>query len=103
MTRQPAPLALRARQVGPWGMNTYVLACPDTGESALIDPGAEPETLAAMLDGTKPVAILLTHTHMDHIGALNEMRSRLGVPTYAHPGKHADCAFQATDPRIVGR
>jgi glyoxylase-like metal-dependent hydrolase (beta-lactamase superfamily II) len=42
-----------------------------------------------MLDGTTPVAILLTHTHPDHIGALDEMRNRLGVPVFAHAGPHA--------------
>jgi glyoxylase-like metal-dependent hydrolase (beta-lactamase superfamily II) len=90
MTRQATPLALRTRQVGPWGMNTYVLSCPDSGESVLIDPGAEPDALSEMLTGTTPVAILLTHTHLDHIGALNEMLSRLRVPLLAHAGPHAD-------------
>jgi glyoxylase-like metal-dependent hydrolase (beta-lactamase superfamily II) len=42
-----------------------------------------------MLAGTTPVAILLTHTHGDHTGALDEMRSRLKVPLLAHPGPHA--------------
>jgi glyoxylase-like metal-dependent hydrolase (beta-lactamase superfamily II) len=69
-------------------MNTYALVCPDTRESVLFDPGAEPETLVEMLDGTRPIAILLTHTHPDHVGALDEMRRRLGVPLMAHAGPH---------------
>ncbi|MCO5186049.1 MAG: MBL fold metallo-hydrolase [Anaerolineae bacterium] len=82
-------LDLRTRQVGPWGMNTYALVCLETGESILFDPGADPEILEAMLVGSTPVAIALTHTHYDHIGALDEMRQRLGVPLLAHPGPHA--------------
>jgi glyoxylase-like metal-dependent hydrolase (beta-lactamase superfamily II) len=70
-------------------MNTYVLVCPDSKRSVLIDPGADPDILSDMLAGTTPVAILLTHTHGDHTGALDEMRSRLKVPLLAHPGPHA--------------
>jgi hydroxyacylglutathione hydrolase len=84
----PNTLELRARSVGPWPMNAYALACPHTGQSVLIDPGADPETLMEMLAGTQPIAILLTHTHPDHVGALQEMRERLAVPLLAHPGPH---------------
>lgn len=90
------PLELRTRQVGPWGMNTYALVCPHTGQSVLIDPGDDPDDLTEMLAGTSPIAILLTHTHPDHVGALDEMRRRLGVPLGAFPGPHhGDLALQA--------
>jgi len=82
-------LELRTRQVGPWGMNTYALVCSQTKESVLIDPGADPDTLAEMLAGSTPIAIWLTHTHGDHIGALDEMLSQLQVPLLAHAGPHA--------------
>jgi len=84
-----AAMELRTRQVGPWGMNTYALVCPQTGESVLFDPGDNPDDLEAMLAGSKPIAILLTHTHGDHIGALDEMVDRLQVPLMANENPHA--------------
>jgi glyoxylase-like metal-dependent hydrolase (beta-lactamase superfamily II) len=71
-------------------MNTYALICPTTKESVLFDPGADPDDLQQMLAGSNPVAILLTHTHIDHVGALAEMRKRLQVPLMAHPGPHSE-------------
>lgn len=82
-------IELRTRQVGPWGMNTYALVCPKTGESVLIDPGDDADDLQEMLAGSTPIAILLTHTHGDHIGALDEMRRRLQVPLMANDNPHA--------------
>lgn len=79
-------MKLVTRQVGPWEMNTYALICEKTGESVLIDPGADPDTLQEMLADSKPVAILLTHSHSDHVGALDEMMSRLQVPLMGHAG-----------------
>lgn len=70
-------------------MNTYALVCPTTGESVLFDPGADPDALIALLADTTPIAILLTHTHPDHIGALAEVQQRLEVPVMAHPNATA--------------
>ena len=79
-------MKLETRQVGPWGMNTYALICEQTGESVLIDPGDDPDILQGMLEGSKPIAILLTHSHIDHVGALDEMIKRLQVPLMGHAG-----------------
>jgi hydroxyacylglutathione hydrolase len=77
-------MLLRVQAVGPWRMNANALACPVTMQSVLIDPGDEPHALDALLEGTRPVAILITHFHPDHIGALKVMRARLQVPVMAH-------------------
>lgn len=82
-------LELRTTQVGPWGMNTYAYICTETNQSVLIDPGDDPGKLQEMLGDSTPVAIWLTHTHVDHVGALAEMREALGVPLVMHPGPHA--------------
>ncbi len=80
------------RSVGPWPMNSYALICQHTRQSVLFDPGADPDTLEQMLVGTNPMAIVLTHTHPDHIGALSEMKRRLRVPVWGHGGPHFDHA-----------
>ncbi len=79
-------MELRHRAVGPWPMNSYALVCPHTNQSVLIDPGADPARLQAMLSNTTPIAIWLTHTHNDHIGEVASMRKRLNVPVLGHPG-----------------
>lgn len=100
-------LSVRSRVVGPWPMNAYALVCPQTGASALIDPGADPDALTELLLGTAPACIVLTHTHPDHVGALDEMRERLGVPLIAHGGPHGlplvlDRELHAGDRLTVG-
>ncbi len=101
------PLLLKTAEVGPWPMNTYALICPATRQSVLIDPGDDPDTLLSLLSDSTPVAIWLTHSHPDHIGALAEMRQRLGVPVLAHPGEHyedprADTWLRDGDTLTVG-
>jgi glyoxylase-like metal-dependent hydrolase (beta-lactamase superfamily II) len=98
-------MIFRVKPVGPWQMNAHVLVSPVAMQSVLIDPGADPAALEALLEGTRPVAILLTHSHPDHIGALREMRSRLRVPVMAHPafaGAPIDRALEAGATIAVG-
>jgi hydroxyacylglutathione hydrolase len=61
------------------------LARPDGGERAImIDPGDEPDKLLGALDslGVKLDAILLTHTHFDHLGAVAPVATATGAPVY---------------------
>lgn len=82
------PMQLETRQVGPWQMNGYALLDPNSNRSVLFDPGGDPDILVKMLGDTRCEAILLTHTHVDHVMALDEMKQRLGVPVLLHPGAH---------------
>jgi len=70
--------------VGPWPMNCYVLICPEFGQSAVIDPGAEPDRILEALEGTMVKVILFTHGHPDHSGALMEVQEATGAPVAIH-------------------
>lgn len=71
-------------ELGPYGTNAYIVRCPKTRDSVLIDTPAEASTVMDRLKGTNPKYILLTHNHMDHLGALAELHSKLKVPLAAH-------------------
>lgn len=65
--------------------NCYIVENPD--KSCLIfDPGSEGKKLIKWLTKRelKPIAILLTHAHFDHIGAVDEVRDYYQIPVYIH-------------------
>lgn len=72
-------------ELGPFGTNAYIVVCQATGASLLVDAPGEADKVLAQLAGTNPKYIVLTHTHIDHIGALEELKSRLKVPVALHP------------------
>jgi hydroxyacylglutathione hydrolase len=74
------PLAL-----GPLQTNCYILSQKD-GSSLIIDPGEEPNKIIQYISSKKlfPKAILLTHAHFDHIGAVDAIREKYGIPVYVH-------------------
>ena len=51
-------------------MNCYLAINDATGESIIVDPGSSPERIkkAVEASGARPVAIILTHGHFDHVG-----------------------------------
>ena len=66
--------------------NTWLYADDRTKHGFLIDPGGEPELLLRVIreEGVTVDKILLTHGHLDHIGAVNEMREFLNVEAWGH-------------------
>lgn len=71
-------------ELGPFGTNAYVVTCRKSRDSALIDAPAEANIIIDKLNSTTPKYIFLTHNHMDHIGALAQLRAELKVPLAAH-------------------
>jgi hydroxyacylglutathione hydrolase len=70
--------------VGPLQENCYLVRQDGSELGLLVDPGDEaPRLLTAMGElGVAPAAILLTHTHFDHIGAVAAIARATGAPVY---------------------
>ena len=68
--------------LGPLSTNCYIVYNEGSEQALVIDPAAEPDRIMAALDGKKPAAVLLTHGHFDHTGALSAFAD---TPIYIHP------------------
>lgn len=79
------PARLIIKEVGPWPMNVYIVVCEETLASVIVDPGADADTVLSLAQGTQVQAILITHGHPDHVGALTEVKAATGAPIYLHP------------------
>ena len=64
--------------------NCYLISHPETKETIVLDPADEAERIRGEIEknGWKPVVILLTHGHFDHIGAVDLLRGWYSIPVY---------------------
>lgn len=65
--------------------NTWFLKNKDTGELIIIDPADQSEAIGRKVQQmeAKPIAVLLTHGHFDHIMAAEDLRDIYGIPVIA--------------------
>jgi glyoxylase-like metal-dependent hydrolase (beta-lactamase superfamily II) len=70
--------------MGEYPVNCYLLRCKATGETAVVDTGANPKKIISKAHemGVRPSMVLLTHAHPDHAGGLGELSSAFDCPTY---------------------
>src|SRR5438067_7979212 len=70
--------------VGSYDNNVYLVA--SAGDAVIVDGAAEPERILSEVErlGTRVTAILQTHNHFDHTGALAALVEALNVPVLAH-------------------
>ena len=81
--------------MGGFEVNSYVIHAPEG--DLIVDAGTEPEKILAA--ATQPVAaILLTHGHRDHVGALEDVRRETSAPVYAHPADSEDAGVTDYEP-----
>ena len=70
--------------LGPLQTNCYVMEKAE--KCVIVDPGGEGNKLIQYIQTKKwqPIAILLTHAHFDHIGAVDVIRDHYQIPVYLH-------------------
>lgn len=70
--------------VGSGQANCYILFKEDSKNALIVDPGGEPEKIKKVIADLKanPLAIILTHTHFDHIGGIDTIRDTYDIPVY---------------------
>lgn len=77
--------------VGLLATNCYIVYDDEIKECFIVDPGAGAEQIEHEVENLKltPKAILLTHAHIDHIGAVGKIRDKYKIPVYIHETEEA--------------
>lgn len=84
-------LRLEQRVLGPVSTNVYLAVNTETNQAFLVDPADNADFLEDWIlrFGVSLKAILLTHGHFDHIGAVSRLKADLQVPVYAMQAEKA--------------
>ena len=75
-------MTIQTLTLGLYQTNTYLLI--EGNNAVVIDPGYESDTILDALEGRDLKAILLTHGHFDHVGAVKELVAETGCDVYIH-------------------
>ena len=82
--RQLPGLTISKLSVGPMDNNAYLLRCDADGSQVLIDAANEADRLLELFDPIALKAVITTHRHQDHTGALAEVVRVTGAESLAH-------------------
>lgn len=90
-------MLIKGFPAGAWGTNCYVLAAAAGQECVIVDPGQD--SIDAVTELVRehrlhPVAVLLTHGHVDHVWSVAPVAHGYGIPAYIH----GDDRYRLADP-----
>ena len=79
-------MILEMLTVGPFQENCYVIGDEEAGVGAVVDPGDEATRIALAVEQTnlEIAQILITHAHIDHVGAIAALVDEYGCPVLMH-------------------
>ena len=97
-------MPLRTLVTGPFQENSYLVWAEGESAALLIDPGDDPEIIQTAIEEQQlqVALILLTHGHLDHVGAVDAMREQSGAPAVAHPEERELIAWYPESCRLFG-
>lgn len=77
-------MLIKKMVLGSYQENAYIIINEETREAIIIDPGDEGKSLVSYIKGlnVKLQYILLTHGHLDHVGAVDDLREEFNIPAY---------------------
>ncbi len=87
--------------VGPFQENCYIVGDENTGTGALIDPGDEASRIAIAVEQTnlEISQIIVTHSHIDHVGAIAQLADEYACPVLMH--EEAEAMLQTIPQQAV--
>ena len=97
-------MILEMLTVGPFQENCYIVGDETTGEGALVDPGDEAARIAIAVEQTnlEISQILITHAHIDHVGAVAALAEEYACPVLMHAESEPMLAQLPTQAMMMG-
>jgi glyoxylase-like metal-dependent hydrolase (beta-lactamase superfamily II) len=97
-------MILEMLTVGPFQENCYVIGDEETGAGAIVDPGDEAARIALAVEQTRLdiAQILITHTHIDHVGAVAALAEEYSCPVLMHAEAEPMLAQLPTQAMMMG-
>jgi hydroxyacylglutathione hydrolase len=97
-------MILEMLTVGPFQENCYIIGDEDSGVGALIDPGDEAARIALAVEQTKLEigSIIVTHAHIDHVGAVAALVDEYSCPVLMHAEAEPMLAQLPTQAMMMG-
>ena len=97
-------MILESLTVGPFQENCYVVGDEGSGTGALVDPGDEAARIALAVEGTglEIASIVVTHAHIDHVGAVATLADEYACPVLMHAEAEAMLAGLPTQAMMMG-
>lgn len=95
-------MKLESIVVGPLGVNCYIVS--KDGKAVVVDPGGHFDSIVRHLEkeNLEPVAIVNTHGHFDHIGAVAQMVAKYNIPFMLHKKDEFLCSHGAETSSMFG-
>jgi glyoxylase-like metal-dependent hydrolase (beta-lactamase superfamily II) len=93
-------MILRKMELGDFGSNCYLVGDEDTKEGMIIDPGDDGSFIMKQVKvlGLNIKVIVLTHSHIDHVGGLSEVKKATGAVIAIH---ESEAPFLLKQPRLL--